>query len=121
MRGYVAPISFGALLGVLAIITVVGVGASVVLHRTSLIPILIGIVLAVGVAYILLTVNPTDLEVPATAPTESDGRGASPQSTAPAPTTPAPPAPGPVAPIDPVDLEPGYDPVEEADRLESGT
>lgn len=85
MRGYVPPISFGALLAVLGVATVVGVGAAVVLHRLILIPVVIGVALAIGVAYILITIGPS--------------------------TEPNPPVV--------VDDEPFYDPVEEADRLES--
>ncbi len=121
MRGFVAPISFGALLAILAIVTVVGVGVSVVLHQTHLIPILIGVILAVGLVYILLTFNAPETDTAATTPPEAGGAVAGSQ-TATAGTAAAA-APGPGAPptsIDPVDLEPGYDPVEEADRLDSG-
>lgn len=121
MRGYIAPISFGALLGVLAIATIVGVGVSVVLHRTNLIPIVIGAVLAVGFAYIVITVSP-DEAAPTAPPTPPENRPTAPESGA-TPTaaggTIAGPASAPTAPVDPVDLEPDYDPVADADQLDS--
>ncbi len=121
MRGYIAPISFGALLGVLAIATIVGVGVSVVLHRTNLIPIVIGAVLAVGVAYIVITVSPEEA-----APTASlmppENRPAAPEAGATSTGSGGAkggPASAPPAPVDPVDLEPDYDPVADADQLDS--
>lgn len=121
MRGFVAPISFGALLGILAIVTVVGVGLSVVLHQTHLIPILIGVILGVGLVYILLTFNAPETDVGATTVPGAGGTVAGSQTATPGTAAAAAPGPGaPPAPVDPVDLEPGYDPVEEADRLDSG-
>ncbi len=121
MRGYIAPISFGALLAILAIATIVGVGVSVLLHRTSLIPIVIGVVIAIGVVYILVTVSPDEAPSAVSAPPPA-GSPASTGPVAPAGGSSGAPAPAisaPAAPVDPVDLEPDYDPVAEADQLDS--
>jgi len=121
MRGYIAPISFGALLAILSIATIVGVGLSVVTHRATLIPVVIGVALAIGVVFILFTVSADDAApAPPRPPEAPSPPPALDFSTAVAPDRSTG---GPIAepfPVDPVDLEPGYDPVEEADELDSG-
>jgi hypothetical protein len=137
MRGYVAPVSFGAVLGLLGIVTIVGVGLAVVFHRALLIPIVIGVVLAVGIAYILLTYSPTEPGAPDAEATDAEPfddpveeadeleSGGRVQPNAP-PSDPDHPMfdttsrPGAGAtepePNDPAGV---YDPVEEADQLDS--
>lgn len=111
------PPSFAALLVVLAIATFVGVGLSVVFHRLILIPILVGAELAVGVVFVLVTFPKWYAELEAAARLQPT---ASPADTHP-PTAPSEasaqpePRPPPV-PFDPVDEQPDYDPVEDADE-----
>src|SRR5579859_6016746 len=128
MRGYVPPLSFGALLAVLGIATVVGVGTAVILHRPFLIVGVIVGAVAIGIVYILLTYWSGPPEPgPATEPDpgrleEADPRAAADTPAEPVPPTDsAPPSADPTAPsspppaaIDPADKEPNYDPVEEA-------
>jgi hypothetical protein len=128
MRGYIPPLSFAAVLGILSVATIVGVGVSVVIHRNYLIPVVIGAAIAVGIVYIVLTIDTGSSEpepttatggvpVPAVLPA-SDAPGTATASdsvpgSAVASTTGIPIKEGP-------DDEPFYDPVEEADRLDSG-
>ena len=111
------PRSFVALLVVLAIATFVGVGLSVVFHRLILIPILVGAELVVGVVFVLVTFPKWQAELEAAArsqPTASPTDSHLP--TAPAKASPQlEPRPPPV-PFDPVDEQPDYDPVEDADE-----
>jgi len=116
MRRYVPPWSFGVVLAILGVGTVIGVGVVVILHKLSLAPLVIGIALAVGVIYIVAFARPfSEPESPPAVEGE------------PAPT-PAPPVLDPAVPttssLQPVleasePYEPFYDPVEEADRLDS--
>jgi hypothetical protein len=125
MRSYVPVVSFAALLGLLCILTVVGVGVAVVTHHPLLIPVVLGVAIAIGIAYIVifrgnLTSEPEE-EAPVTATRGGDqmpvtpGDGTSP----PAGVSAEGPIGAPVAPEDLADNEPFYDPVEEADRLDS--
>jgi hypothetical protein len=119
MRRYVPPLSFGVVLAVLSAATVVGVGVSIVTHRVFLIPFVIGAAIAVGVAYILLFGAPLLEEEPSTIlaePAEPAGELSPPSA---ADTVPSPPRPNLPVLADPVDLDPSYDPVEDADRIES--
>jgi hypothetical protein len=114
MRRYLARRSFGLVLALLAVGTVVGVGAVVILHRVTLVPVVIGVAVAIGIVYIVAFARPEPEPPPsATGPP-------SPTSTASAsafpPTTFDLPAPM-MEPSEP--YEPSYDPVEEADRLDS--
>lgn len=139
MRGYVPPVSFGAVLSVLGIATVIGVGLAVVTHRLTLIPVVIGVALAIGVMYILLTINSPSSDGVAPDPTDTSpfedpveeadrlgmagGAGAAPNPDGSPPTLvfPAPGHPSTAdAPVDPADTDPSYDPVVDADRLDSG-
>jgi hypothetical protein len=105
VRRYVSQFSFGVVLALLSVATVVGVGLAVVMHRLYLIPIVVGVAFAGGLVYIGLFARPRLGEEPVEPPIVS----------------PEPPAPetAPAGPVDPVDQEPFYDPVEEADRLDS--
>ncbi|MGA7847094.1 MAG: hypothetical protein WCB18_08425 [Thermoplasmata archaeon] len=135
MPGYVPPVSFGALLGLLSVATIVGVGVAVVTHQTLVIPVVIGAAIAVGIAYIVLTygsetsepdvsdsAGPTGAgETVRDGTTDSTLRATSavePTRPVSAPSAGAAPARE-QGPVDPADEEPFYDPVEEADRLES--
>lgn len=123
MGRYVSPVSFGVLLAALAIATVVGVGLSVVLRRLDLIPLVIGAALAIGIAYIVVFgVTVPELEFPSTAPPAPGAPAGTAAPEAPLSGTAIsyslPASVGP-APADPRDLEPSYDPVEEADRLDT--
>ena len=120
MRRYVPPFSFGVVLAVLSAATVIGVGASIVLHRSILIPFVIGAAIAVGVGYIIVFGSPALEEAPVE-------EVPSPEGTA-FPSSPVPPSVGPGTPesamassppVEPEPDEPFYDPVEEADRLDS--
>lgn len=122
MRGYVPPLPFGAVLALLGVATVVGVGVAEVVHRPVLVPVVLGAALVVGILYIFLTIG---REVP---PLETASPpDPSPSNTGPLVPTPppagTPPAASPssveTAPVDPVDLDPDYDPVEDADRATS--
>jgi hypothetical protein len=120
MRRYVPPLSFGAVLTALSAATVVGVGASLVLHRSILIPFVIGAAIAIGIVYIVvfgapaLEVTPLhdsvslDAAVPSAGPVPSPADPGIPESPVGASST-----------AEPEPEEPFYDPVEEADRLDS--
>jgi hypothetical protein len=122
MRGYVPPLPFGAVLTLLGAGTVIGVGASVVLHRLYLIPVVLGVALALGIFYIFLTiwrapVEPDRSESLDQSPFDDPVKDAQRMDSSPSEgRAPAEPDP---TPVDPVDADPNYDPVEEADRLDS--
>jgi hypothetical protein len=120
MRRYVPPFSFGAVLAVLCAGTVIGVGASIVFHRSILIPFVIGAAIAVGIVYIVVFGAPALEEAPRPDSVSLGGAGPS-ASSAPSsadPGTPESPR-GPSSAAEPEPDEPYYDPVEEADRLDS--
>jgi hypothetical protein len=113
MPRYLPRRAFGLVLAVLAIGTVVGVAAVEILHHHTLVPVVVGVAVAIGVVYIVVfgEVVP-EAEPPPAAPE------ASPPTPDPSASIPSPPAtPSPAVIMEP--YEPYYDPVEEADRLDS--
>ncbi|MGC2288555.1 MAG: hypothetical protein WA688_01685 [Thermoplasmata archaeon] len=141
MRGYVPPVSFGAVLAALGTGTVIGVGVAVVFHRLYLIPVVIGVALALGIVYIFLMLGspesdpelpPVGADEPFEDPVEeADRLGASGDAGEVAPPSeagslsfdrsPPAPAPAPLTADEVADEEPGYDPVEDADRRDAAT
>ena len=120
MRQYVPPFSFGVVLAVLSAATVVGVGVSIVVHRTILIPFVIGAAFAIGIGFILLFGQPGLEEIPVEGPETVNGTAAaSGPMIAPADTGPAENSSAGSGMTEPEPNEPFYDPVEEADRLDS--
>ncbi len=124
MRRYVSQLSFGLVLAALSVATVIGVGISAVLHRLYLIPIVIGVAVAVGVLYIVVfgISLPEPEPLPSAPPVSSLPPTGEPSGSS--ASVPVESAPAATAPLEPVrveaeDLEPFYDPVEEADRLDS--
>jgi hypothetical protein len=121
MHRVVPQFSFGVVLVILTAATIVGVGLSIVFHREYLIPFVIGATVAVGVVYILVGGSPALEEAPTPGPslTGTADLAAAPDAWSIAPV--APPV-GSIAPPvgEPGADEPFYDPVEEADRLDSG-
>jgi hypothetical protein len=122
MRGYVPRLSFGAMLVLLGVATVVGVGTAVVLHRVFLVPVVIGIAIAIGIVYIFLPIGRAPLEAelpppvddaPFDDPVEEADRLDSSRSPRDSP------APMDTVTLDPAKDDPSYDPVEEADRIDS--
>ena len=120
MRQYVPPFSFGVVLAVLSAATVVGVGVSIVVHRTILIPFVIGAAFAIGIGFILLFGQPGLEEIPVEGPDAANGTiAASSPMSAPADTDAAENSSAVSGMVEPEPNEPSYDPVEEADRLDS--
>jgi hypothetical protein len=107
MPRYLPRRMFGLVLAILGIGTVVGVAAVEVLHRHTLVPVVVGVAVAIGIVYIVIFGE----TLPEPPPIAAD---ASPSVPAPAP---APPPEVMIPPSEP--YEPYYDPVEEADRLDS--
>lgn len=113
MIRYVTSWSFVAVLAVLAAGTIAGVGALVSLHKLSLVPVVVGLAVGIGIIYVVAFARPLGELEPA------------PPVEAPPTPTEALPVPGAAAsmtqgpPMASEEYEPDYDPVEEADRLET--
>lgn len=119
MRTYSPPVPFGAVLALLGVGTVIGVGVAVVLQEISLVPVVLGVALAVGFVYLFLTTargpapvrRVTDDEPFDDPVEEADRMG---EAVPPAPATAATaPSSSPAS-----EEDEGYDPVEEAARGE---
>lgn len=139
MRGYVATWSFGAVLAILGVATVIGVGVAVVTHHLILAPLVLGGAVVVGIIFVLGTRwNPsTDAvldEIESAEPFDDPVEEADRLDSAGPPVSAPPPGDDARASIDvspmaagtpdgeaegPDTGEPNYDPVEEADRLDS--
>jgi hypothetical protein len=141
MRGYVGIWSFGTVLAILGVATVVGVGLAVVSHHLILAPLVLGAAVIVGIIFVLGTRwNPStdavldELESsePFDDPVEEADRldSAGPPVAAPPSGDESPASTG--LPTEEAvtqddagegidDDTPGYDPVEEADRLDRST
>ncbi|MCI4353088.1 MAG: hypothetical protein L3K14_06850 [Thermoplasmata archaeon] len=98
------PLSFGPLLAILGVATVVGVGVVVVLGVFVLIPVVMAVVLGAGLVYLLATGTSEPLAAPATAgapdeePFEDPVEEADRLESSGAPLEPPPPATAPVGP-----------------------
>jgi hypothetical protein len=114
MARYLPRRTFGLVLTVLAIGTVAGVAAVVLLHRVTLVPVVVGAAVAIGVVYIVVFARPEPEPLP-----PPPGPPVDPSTPPVTGSPPAPTAPPEVLlpPTEP--YEPDFDPVEEADRLDT--
>lgn len=72
MRTYRSPVPFGAVLALLGVGTVIAVGAAVVLHQDALVPVVLGVALVGGLAYLVLTGGAAERIAPAPLSTDPE-------------------------------------------------